>query len=113
MIPEAVGRVGYYKLKLSESSWPIATAAAIVDGERQAVSVTLGGVCRTPVRIDLGAVIDGEGRVRTDGPDLDDYVREQLDEPYGDELAPGGCRQNVAGVVAKRALEQSEEVHRV
>ena len=113
VIPEAVGRVGYYKLKLSESSWPIATAAAIVDGERQAASVTLGGVCRTPVRIDLGAVIDGEGRVRTDGPDLDDYVREQLDEPYGDELAPGSYRQNVAGVVAKRALEQSEEVHRV
>ena len=111
VIPEVAGRVGYYKLKLSESSWPIATAAAMVDNERQVASATLGGVCRTPLRIDLGPLIDGEGRVRTGGPDLDDYVREHLGELYGDELAPESYRQNVAGVVARRALEQLEEVY--
>ena len=111
VLPEVAGRVGYYKLKLSESSWPIATAAAMVDNERQVASATLGGVCRTPLQIDLSPLIDGEGRVRTGGPDLDDYVREQLGELYGDELAPESYRQNVAGVVARRALEQSEEVY--
>ena len=110
VIPDIVGRVGYYKLKLCESSWPIATAAAIGGNERQVASVTLGGVRRTPLRIELGPLLDSEGRVRISGQDLDGFVREQLVEPWEDELAPGDYRRNVAGVVARRALEQLEEV---
>ena len=111
VIPEIVGRVGYYKLKLCESSYPIATAAAVFDNERQAASVTLGGISRTPLRLDLGSQLDSGGRVQTTEHEFDDIVREQLDEPWEDELAPGSYRRDVAGVVARRALEQLEEVH--
>lgn len=111
VIPEVVGSAGYYKLKLCESSWPIATAAAIVDNERKRTSVTLGGVCRTPLRIDICSLLDGDGRVHASEQDLDDLVREQLDEPWEDELAPASYRRDVAGVVARRALEQLEEVY--
>ncbi len=111
VIPEVAGSTGYYKLKLCESSWPIATAAAMVDNERQVASVTLGGVCRTPLRIDIGSLLDSGGRIRTSGQDLDDFVREQIDEPWEDELAPGSYRRDVAGVVARRALEQQQEVY--
>lgn len=111
VIPEVAGSAGYYKLKLCESSWPIATAAAIVDNGRKAASVTLGGVCRTPLRIGIGSLLDGEGRVHVTDQDLDDLVREQLDELWEDELAPASYRRDVAAVVARRALEQSEEVY--
>jgi carbon-monoxide dehydrogenase medium subunit len=91
-VPRATGPYGYHKLKLAESSWPIATAAATtgVDG---AVTVTLGGVRATPLRIALA-----------DGDDVAARVQDQLDKPWDDELATGDYRRAIAGVVARRAL---------
>jgi CO/xanthine dehydrogenase FAD-binding subunit len=96
VVPAGLDRVGYAKLKLCESSWPIATAAAVVtDGT---ASVTLGGVGRTPLRIDL----DGAGPEQ-----LDAMVGERLGDPWDDELAPADYRRAVAPVIARRALEQA------
>lgn len=109
VIPAAAGGVGYYKLKLCESSWPIATAAAVVTGGTAdaAGNVTLGGVQRTPLRIDLGDALDGEGATRISAERLDALVAEKLDDPWDDELAPGSYRVAVAGVIARRAIDQA------
>ena len=93
IIPDRPRGVGYHKLKLCESSWPIATAAAVVTNGT--AHVTLGGVARTPLRIEL------------DGQELDARIGERLDDPWDDELAPGSYRQAVAPVIARRALEQA------
>ncbi len=65
-VPRRAARIGYYKLKLSESSWPIATAAAraeIVDGRLVSAAVTIGAVCRTPVTVDVTGLVDNTGRI--------------------------------------------------
>lgn len=111
VIPDVTSRIGYYKLKLCESSWPIATAVTIVNDERQTASVTLGGVSRTPLRLSLDSLLDSESRVLLDEQELDGVVREQLDEPWEDELAPGSYRRDVAGVVARRGFERLKEVY--
>jgi carbon-monoxide dehydrogenase medium subunit len=96
VIPAVPDGIGYYKLKLCEGSWPIATAAAVVTNGRP--TVTLGGVSRTPLRIDLDGDVPEQ---------LDALIGERLDDPWDDELAPGGYRQAVAPVIARRALEQA------
>ena len=90
--------VGYHKLKLTEGSWPIATAAAVAGDGAGGANVTLGGVARTPLRID-GA----------DADRLDAIVAERVTDPWDDDLAPGWYRQSVAAAIARRALEQAME----
>jgi carbon-monoxide dehydrogenase medium subunit len=115
VIPEAHGAVGYDKLKLCESSWPIATAAAVLaDGAPGAGAgagaggnVTLGGVARTPLRIDLADVQDTEGAGGISVERIDAVVAERLDDPWDDELAPGSYRRAVAAVIARRAIERA------
>src|SRR5882757_11124704 len=83
-------RLGYYKLKLAEGSWPIATAAAVLPptgvGYRGAV-VTLGAVSARPIQLDLAPVLDDAGRLPSDDA-VDDWVAAQIGEPWDDELAP-------------------------
>jgi carbon-monoxide dehydrogenase medium subunit len=107
VIPAQTGRVGYEKIKLSESSWPIATAAAVV-GDGAEPAVTLGGVARTPLRLDVGALVDGDGTLG-DADALEALVRERLTEPWEDELAPGSYRRDIAGAVARRSLIKAKE----
>jgi CO/xanthine dehydrogenase FAD-binding subunit len=95
VIPDVAGRVGYHKVKLAESSWPIATAAAVVGGDGDG-TVTLGGVAATPLRIEIGAAWNDAV--------VDAAVRDRLVEPWEDELAPGSYRRDIAGAVARRAL---------
>jgi carbon-monoxide dehydrogenase medium subunit len=107
-------RLGYYKLKLAEGSWPIATAAAVLPpagvGYTGAV-VTLGAISTRPIRLDLAPMLDDSGRLPSDA-DLDDWVAEQIGEPWDDELAPGSYRRMVAGVVLRRALHRALEENR-
>ena len=111
VVPATARRVGYFKLKLCESSWPIATAAAVLpDGVAQSgepANVTLGGVYRKPLRIDLAEVLDGDGGLRLSAEDFDSLVGQRLGDPWGDELAPGSYRQAVAGPIARRALDKA------
>ncbi|MDT7588867.1 MAG: aerobic carbon-monoxide dehydrogenase medium subunit [Pseudonocardiales bacterium] len=103
-------RVGYYKLKLAEGSWPIATASAVVPDTGDSLigaTVTLGAVSARPLRLDLAPLLDGHGRLPT-ARDVDDWVSAQLGEPWDDELAPGDYRRTVAGVVLRRALQRAQ-----
>jgi len=109
-VPRKACQVGYYKLKLSESSWPIATAAArveLVDGRLAAASVTLGAVCPTPVTVDVTACLDESGEVRVSDDEWAELVDGHLENPWHDELAPATYRRQVAGVVAHRALQHT------
>jgi CO/xanthine dehydrogenase FAD-binding subunit len=112
-------RLGYYKLKLAEGSWPIATAAAVLPptdagsggaGYSGAV-VTLGAISTRPIQLDLAPVLDDDGRLPSDA-DVDDWVAAQIGEPWDDELAPGDYRRMVAGVVLRRALRRADEENR-
>jgi CO/xanthine dehydrogenase FAD-binding subunit len=112
-------RLGYYKLKLAEGSWPIATAAAVlppIDAGSGGVGfggavVTLGAISTRPIRLDLAPVLDDAGRPPSDA-DVDDWVAAQIGEPWDDELAPGDYRRMVAGVVLRRALHRAHEENR-
>ncbi|GAB3201440.1 xanthine dehydrogenase family protein subunit M [Nocardioides hungaricus] len=97
-------RWGYYKLKRSASSWPIATAACVL-GETP--RLVLGAVSPTPVHVDLGSVLSG-------GPPTPETIElavrlaaDSVATPWADELAPATYRAAVAGPVARRAIEMA------
>jgi carbon-monoxide dehydrogenase medium subunit len=105
-------RVGYYKLKLSESSWPIATGSAVVEiknGQVASATVTLGGVCATPFTVDVAGLVDESGVLRGNDDELDELVNGCIGDLWDDELAPASYRKQVAGVVARRALQQTSQ----
>lgn len=88
---------GYHKLKFSESSWPIATAACVrgPGGWR----VALGGVAATPLLVTLESADPRHVRAE---------VARVLTEPWSDVLADGDYRRRVAPVVALRAIKEGE-----
>lgn len=110
-LPTCTGGHGYVKLKRGNSSWPIATAAALLDlspdGVCTAVSLVLGGVSAVPVVVDLTDLLVGAR------PDADLLARAatragaQVVDPWGDVLAPPSYRAAVAAPVARRALTQA------
>lgn len=103
---------GYYKLKLSESSWPIATAAAVVrhTGGAWQGRLALGGVRATPVLIDLTPLLDGAGRIpEAQQETVRELVDDELETPWDDELAPADYRRAVAPTVADRAVTALNE----
>jgi len=107
-VPRRRLSVGYCKLKLSESSWPIATAVALIDTTAHEASVTLGGVQNRPLRINLGSLVDSNGKIMLD--EVEAFVRAQVTEPRQDVLAPREYRQQVSGVIARRAFEGLQEL---
>jgi carbon-monoxide dehydrogenase medium subunit len=88
-------RGSYSKVRHCTSSWPIATASAVLDPATGAMSVTLGAVQATPVRIPV-----------EDPAALPELVQAAVTEPWSDLLAPGSYRAAVAGVVARRAVAE-------
>jgi carbon-monoxide dehydrogenase medium subunit len=102
---------GYYKLKHSASSWPIATAAARVsvaeDGVCTAADLVLGGVGQRPLHIDVSELLVGypldEERLRRAA----ELAPEAVQEPYEDELATAEYRIAVAAPTALRALRRA------
>jgi CO/xanthine dehydrogenase FAD-binding subunit len=96
---------GYCKLKLSASSWPIVTAAAVVApaGDHPASArVAIGGVAETPVVVELSAA-------EVTGPAVAGRLRERIAAesvaaPFADALAPARYRSAVAPTAASRAL---------
>lgn len=111
-VPSAAGAGhGYRKLKRGGSSWPIATAAALVrlddGGTCTAAVLVLGGVAGAPVPVDVGDVLVGTA------PD-DDAVAaaaalatSAVRDPWDDVLAPASYRVAVAAPVARRALSDA------
>ncbi|MFI6456067.1 FAD binding domain-containing protein [Streptosporangium amethystogenes] len=107
-LPAPTGpRPGYTKLKLTESSWPIATAAC-VPGPEGALRVALGAVAATPLLVTLDPPQAGVA-----DPAWRAHVREVVDaalaEPWSDVLADGEYRRRVAPVVAARAVADALE----
>ena len=91
-VPRSGRRFGYAKLKLAESSWPIATAVAAFDDRSGAGTITLGGVHRRPLRVEIAAI-----------DQIEEVVSMALDDPWDDVLASAEYRRQVAPVVARRA----------
>jgi CO/xanthine dehydrogenase FAD-binding subunit len=104
-------RYGYYKLKLCESSWPIATASCVVTvddgGVCTSARLALGGVAAVPLLVEVEDVLAGT----TIGPEelrrVAELAERAVADPWSDVLADGEYRRNVAGVVAKRAVAAS------
>jgi carbon-monoxide dehydrogenase medium subunit len=90
--PAPGARFGYEKLKFGESSWPIATAAAVVSPSGS-VRLGLGGCCAVPVALEL-----------SDAEHVADAVDSATSDSWSDVLADGAYRRGVAPVVAQRAL---------
>lgn len=105
VVPRRRLRTGYYKLKISGSSWPIATASAIINEETGEATVTLGAVERRPLQVDLSQAMDSEGVLRLE--EVTNLVRARILDPWSDVLAAGDYRREVAGVIARRALERA------
>jgi carbon-monoxide dehydrogenase medium subunit len=102
---------GYVKLKRGAGSWPIATAAALVDvdvdGRCTHATLVLGAVSATPLVVELHAVLVGE---RADPPALAAAAQRAaaaLTDPWSDALAPGSYRAAVVGPIARRALQMA------
>jgi carbon-monoxide dehydrogenase medium subunit len=100
-------RSGYVKVKISAGSWPVATAAALLDRATGEASVTVGAVEGRPLRLELSPLSDGNGRLRTE--EVAALVSSRVTDPWGDVLASPEYRREVAGVVARRAAEQLQE----
>jgi CO/xanthine dehydrogenase FAD-binding subunit len=100
-------RFGYYKLKFCESSWPIAIGACVLgmndDGTVQSARLVVGGVNTKPYVVDTSALI-GSAVTRDLADEVAERARQAASDPYTDVLADGAYRQQIAGVVAKRAL---------
>jgi CO/xanthine dehydrogenase FAD-binding subunit len=108
VVPEAPNAVqGYYKHKLCESSWPIATACCSLelaaDGTVASGRLAVGGVNAVPYLVDLSGLAGR--RLGSEAAGEAAALAEQgATDPYTDVLASGGYRRQIAGVVAKRAL---------
>ena len=105
--PPENARFGHYKLKLVESSWPIATATCVVgvggDGTVTSARLAVGGVNTTPYLVDVSSLVGG-ALDSAAAESVVEIVRAGATDPYSDVLADGDYRQQVSGVVAKRAL---------
>jgi carbon-monoxide dehydrogenase medium subunit len=108
-VPSAAGvGHGYVKLKRGGSSWPVATAAALVqldpDGVCRQVSLVLGAVTATPLRVDVAAALLGTAPGNDDVREAAQLAGAAVDDPWDDLLAPGSYRAAVAAPIARRAL---------
>jgi carbon-monoxide dehydrogenase medium subunit len=86
-------RSGYYKIKHSAGSWPIATASVLRDPGTTLFSVTLGAVEALPRRIEFDGAVP-----------LERIVADAIASPRSDVLAPGSYRAAIAPVAARRAF---------
>ena len=89
----------YFRLARLEGSFPLACAAAVVNGG--APSVAVGGATAAPFRLDL----DG-----SESPEeIEERARSTAASAFGDVSATAGYRQAMAGVYARRAFEAARD----
>jgi carbon-monoxide dehydrogenase medium subunit len=107
----ADAKAGYVKLKRGASSWPIATAAALVAldaaGRCTRARLVLGGVAAAPVVVDVAEALVGAEPAPDRLADAGRLAGDAVVEPLTDALAPGDYRAAVAPVIARRALAQA------
>jgi CO/xanthine dehydrogenase FAD-binding subunit len=109
---DGIRRTGYLKLKHSQSSWPIVTAAAVELGDG-AWRVAIGGAADVPVSIEVDSPDAG-----TDDRAWRQHVRDAAGSgiqaaggPWSDVLADGEYRLRVAPVVVARAMARAVGGH--
>lgn len=92
---------GYCKIKRSESSWPIATAAALIadDGE---LSLVLGAAVTRPLTLWIPPELY-EQPIQIAAA-IDDAIRDQQTDWWEDELADIPYRKRIAAIAVSRAL---------
>lgn len=102
--PSPVAACGYYKFKLSQSSWPIVTAASILKADGK-IQVAVGGLAGVPVLLQLDYPIGAAD------PEWRDHVRTLLQDPldaagglWTDELAPGTYRARITPTIIARSI---------
>jgi carbon-monoxide dehydrogenase medium subunit len=104
-------RAGYRKLKRGASSWPIATAAALVTldavGVCTAATLALGGVAAIPLLVDVAADLVGAAPTPERIAAAAARAGAAVVEPWEDVLAPGAYRAAVAAPIARRALQDA------
>lgn len=97
--------VGYTKLKLAESSWPIVTAACVPQPDGT-LRVALGAVTATPLLLPIEPPDAGAA-----DPAWRAHVREVVDtavtDPWSDVLADGEYRRRVAPVIIARSVAKA------
>jgi CO/xanthine dehydrogenase FAD-binding subunit len=98
---------GYAKLKASESSWPIVTAAACLElaGSEGTAVVTVGGAADAPASITIPWSRDRDRVEQSDRLLIDDHLAAAVATWWEDELADSRYRRRVAGIVGARAVE--------
>lgn len=95
-------RCGYYKLKSSAGSWPIVTAAAIMDGD--GVRVVLGAASAVPVLTEV--VLPANASENEFKAVASSCAAIAAADELADELAGPGYRRSVAPSIVLRALER-------
>lgn len=101
---------GYEKLKFAESSWPVLTAAALLE-PHGTVSIALGGLARVPriVRLAANDVVPSLSDVRDA---LEEGVTSvALDDLWQDVRAGSDYRRRVAATVGARAYRRALDHH--
>ncbi len=97
-LPAGAGS-SYLRLARLEGSFPLATAAAVVDGGPPSVAV--GGTTAAPFLVDLDGAESPE--------EVEERARTMAASAFGDVSATAEYRQAMAGVYARRALEAARD----
>ena len=95
-------RCGYYKLKFSTGSWPIVTAAAVVDGD--GVRVVLGAASAVPILTEV--VLPANASKDELKAVASSCAAIAAADELADELAGPGYRRRVAPSIVLRALKR-------
>lgn len=103
-IPVSVPPVatGYVKIKVSESSWPLATAAVVATGRTTRIAV--GATSGVPLCIEVPGM---PGDLESGA--VGELVRRAGDDVgwWGDELGPSDYRRRIAAAAAAKALSRA------
>jgi carbon-monoxide dehydrogenase medium subunit len=99
--PAAGTGSAYLRLARLEGSFPIANAAAVVDGGDPVVAI--GGATAAPLLVDVGGWEEGAGLDR-----IEEAARTAAAaQSFGDLSATAEYRRAMAGVLARRAVESA------
>ena len=100
-------RVGYDKLKICESSWPIVTASCLLipqsAGDAICARVAIGAASPAPVVL-ADALLEISA---VDPVSLGHSAASLIGEEWADELAGPGYRRQVAPIIARRAIQMA------
>ena len=103
-------RWGYYKLKTTEGSWPVAVAAARVsalDTNSATVTITVGAAAETPFTLPLFQLRGWNEIEESEEREIRKAVRQATARWWTDELIDASYRCRVAGTVAVRAVRDA------